>query len=555
VFAQPIGHDTIYSFDVAADQIDLIGFGNIASFADIQAHTTNDANGNAVIVFGDGESITVMGINAGSLTVGNFLFDQIPVTNNAATMTLSDGALLPLGGTVDNTGTIALNAAGNQTDLEILASGATLQGGGHVTLSDSSANVIVGSTAESVLTNVDNIISGAGQLGAGQLTLINEIAGVIDANAMENALVIDTGSNSVWNYGTIEATDGGSLEITSGVGNFGYLVAAGGSTMLIDGAVENSGTIETSGTLQIAGAVTGTGTAQIDSGGILEFHSLSAVNVIFANDSGTTGVLVLFDSLDFSGLIFGFAGDGTLANSDLIDLKDVNFGNVATDSTTYVDKGDGTGMLTLYSTDGVMLSSLTFVGDYQLENFTIESDGKGGTFIVDPPVTSSTADPDAPAPADDVSSDIKLIEQNGSNPVDAGLAGGEEASGQEDDGWVANSRVPEAHHDLHEKGMASEQPPLLQDQGGLFGELMVDQSLSFNFASLHTPLSNSHGIGNLDHLDENSSFHLEIAELRSLIEDVAGMNTHDPLSHMQDLSNVDAQVLTKLQHHDVGLYP
>ena len=42
VFAQPIGNDTIYNFDVAADQIDLIGFGGIAGFADIQAHTAND---------------------------------------------------------------------------------------------------------------------------------------------------------------------------------------------------------------------------------------------------------------------------------------------------------------------------------------------------------------------------------------------------------------------------------------------------------------------------------------------------------------------------------
>ena len=310
-------------------------------------------------------------------------------------------------------------------------------------------------------------------------------------------------------------------------------MVAGGSTMLINGAVDNSGTIETSGTLQIAGAVTGTGTAQIDSGGILEFHSLSAVNVIFVNDNGTTGELVLFNSGDFSGLIFGFAGDGTLANSDLIDLKDVNFGNVATDSTTYVDKGDGTGILTLYSTDGVMLSSLTFVGDYQLENFTIVSDGNGGTFIVDPPVSSST-DPDALTPADQVTSDITLINQTTSNHVATSSAGGEEASGQDDpglnsgdDGLVTDSRVPEAHHDLREKSIASEQPPLLQDQGGLFGELMVDQSLSFNFASLQTPLTNSHGIGHLDHLDENKSFHSEIAELRSLVEDVVDINSHD----------------------------
>ena len=37
VFAQPIGNDTIYNFNVATDKIDLIGFANIAGFSDIQA--------------------------------------------------------------------------------------------------------------------------------------------------------------------------------------------------------------------------------------------------------------------------------------------------------------------------------------------------------------------------------------------------------------------------------------------------------------------------------------------------------------------------------------
>ena len=36
VFAQPIGNDTIYNFNVSTDKIDLIGFTNIASFNDIQ---------------------------------------------------------------------------------------------------------------------------------------------------------------------------------------------------------------------------------------------------------------------------------------------------------------------------------------------------------------------------------------------------------------------------------------------------------------------------------------------------------------------------------------
>ena len=39
VFSQPIGHDAVYNFDAAADQIDLIGYADFTGFGDIQAHT------------------------------------------------------------------------------------------------------------------------------------------------------------------------------------------------------------------------------------------------------------------------------------------------------------------------------------------------------------------------------------------------------------------------------------------------------------------------------------------------------------------------------------
>ena len=61
VFAQPIGHDTIYSFDAAHDQIDLIGYAGFTSFADIQAHLAEDAYGDAVITLGNGQSIELQG--------------------------------------------------------------------------------------------------------------------------------------------------------------------------------------------------------------------------------------------------------------------------------------------------------------------------------------------------------------------------------------------------------------------------------------------------------------------------------------------------------------
>jgi hypothetical protein len=131
------------------------------------------------------------------------------------------------------------------------------------------------------------------------------------------------------------------------------------------------------------------GNVTVDSNQMLEISAASSATVNFTNSSGNTGELVLDDSKDFSGAIVGFTGDGTTANSDLIDVTDVNIADVATSKTTYTDHGNGTGTLTLYNASGQALDSINFDGNYQLANFTIESDGDGGTLIVDPPVNTS----------------------------------------------------------------------------------------------------------------------------------------------------------------------
>ena len=69
-----------------------------------------------MITLADGESITLSGVAAASLTASNFVFDQTPVTNNAGTMTIGDGAMLPLSGIVNNTGTIALELGWKRDD-------------------------------------------------------------------------------------------------------------------------------------------------------------------------------------------------------------------------------------------------------------------------------------------------------------------------------------------------------------------------------------------------------------------------------------------------------
>ena len=120
---------------------------------------------------------------------------------NTGNMLIGEGAMLPLSGMVNNTGTITLNSTGDTTDLQLIQREITLQGGGQLILLDGSANVVSGTDPTVTLTNVDNAICGASHLGNGQMTLINE--GTIIANGT-NALIIDTGANAIINSGTLK---------------------------------------------------------------------------------------------------------------------------------------------------------------------------------------------------------------------------------------------------------------------------------------------------------------------------------------------------------------
>ncbi|WP_212001903.1 calcium-binding protein [Bradyrhizobium sp. JYMT SZCCT0180] len=347
VFSQPIGHDVIYSFDAASDQIDLIGYADFTGFGDIQAHTANDAAGNAVITLADGQTITLNGIDAASLTADDFVFDQTPVTENIGHMVISNGAILPLSGIIENTGTIELNSTGAETDLQLIQYGITLEGAGQVILSDSSENVITGTVSDVTLTNVDNTISGAGHLGDGMMILVNQ--GTIIATGT-NSLEIDTGANTVLNSGTLEATGSGGLVIDSNLDNSGLLWANGAD-------------------ITLNGSVTG-GTALIDGVATIEFEAASSVNVTF--DAEATGTLRLGDSFDFSGIVSGFNED------DQLHLLDVTFGEGT--NVSYVENSEETGG-TLTVSDGVHTANISLLGDYSADGFTFAADATTGTLL------------------------------------------------------------------------------------------------------------------------------------------------------------------------------
>ncbi|MER9593283.1 Ig-like domain-containing protein, partial [Mesorhizobium australicum] len=346
VFSQPIGNDTVHSFDAAADQVDLVGYSGFQSFADVQAHTADDASGNAVITLGDGQSITLEGVHSSALGASNFVFDQTPAVNNAGTMTIGDGALLPLSGTVNNSGVISLNSTGDETLLQVIQHGVTLQGGGQVELSDSAFNVISGTGPDVTLINIDNTISGAGQLGDGMLGLDNR--GTIIASGT-NALVIDTGGSVVANSGTLEATGSGGLIVAGGIANSGMLSANGGNIV-------------------IHGEVTGGGDATIGNLSKLEFGAASSTDVTFAQNAA--GTLELDDSFDYSGRI------GGITNDDKLDLNDVLFGTGTT--VAYQASQDGSGG-TLTVSDGTHNATLHLLGTYDANGFKLADDGEGHT--------------------------------------------------------------------------------------------------------------------------------------------------------------------------------
>jgi VCBS repeat-containing protein len=128
-----------------------------------------------------------------------------------------------------------------------------------------------------------------------------------------------------------------------------------------------------------------TANMSIDSGSILDIGAPSTATVTFANNSDTSGLLVLNAPTNFTGLISGFTGNGTLAGSDQIDLKAINY-NSSSFSESYNSTDD-----TLSVSDGTNSTVLHFIGNYQAENFNFVADGNGGTIVYDPPVTSSTA--------------------------------------------------------------------------------------------------------------------------------------------------------------------
>ena len=143
---------------------------------------------------------------------------------------------------VGGTATGAVGAINNQGDIQITAgtsqnatlgiglgysNGATLTGGGTVTLSSGSGTGVAiisdatfagGNNLNNGSTTSAHTIQGYGQIGNGSdLTLNNAALGVVNANVSGQSLTLNGGT--VTNTGLLEATNGGNLQISTTVIN------------------------------------------------------------------------------------------------------------------------------------------------------------------------------------------------------------------------------------------------------------------------------------------------------------------------------------------------
>jgi hypothetical protein len=329
---------------VAGAQVNVDASLSYAGRWDQAGGTVTTASGAILSLSGAADTFTGTLSGAGTIAItgSGDVFRNVDLTAAAVNIGAAEAIMA---GTIQIAGLISLTCP----DLVVSGVVARLTGGGTLKLSDQASNEITGATSTSLLDNAVKI-TGSGQIGAGSLRLTNEAAGIIDANASAG-MTIDTGSATIINRGLIEAAGAGSL--------------------VIKGAVRNSGTLGAiRGDLTVDEAVTGGGVVKIVAA-TASFAGPFSEAVSF----GSSGELVLAQSTAYAGTISHFS----LGGATSLDLEDIAFGG--TTMATYSGTA-ASGVLTV--SDGTHTAHIRLAGDFTASTFTLSGDGHGGTTVVDP---------------------------------------------------------------------------------------------------------------------------------------------------------------------------
>jgi hypothetical protein len=354
----------------------------------ISSITANPANA----ALNAGKSVTLSVTFSEVETVGGLTPATTPF------LTLNDlGTATYTGGSGTNVLTFGYTVAAGQNTPDLAGTGlnlngATIQdgGGNNADLSGAVTNPAGTLKIDTTPPTVTGVVSSpaTGEATTGQLVSIS--LNMSEAVTVPGMVVLLLNDGAIANYDKSKST------ATTAV--FDYTVAS--SQVTTDLVVSGVGLASTSANTDLAGNATNfagaganlglqvnttaTGNAGPSGGNfslpgtaVLDLFGPSRASVTFA--AGSTGTLELFDSQAFTGTIAG------LAHGNHLDLADIGFG--AGTKLGYTPNSGNTGG-TLSITDGTHTANLALLGSYVAANFTMSSDGNGGTMVVDPPIGS-----------------------------------------------------------------------------------------------------------------------------------------------------------------------
>ncbi|WP_375158580.1 VCBS domain-containing protein [Bradyrhizobium sp. RDT46] len=365
--------------------------------------------GDVTVTTGQNSDINAAGIAIGAFDHGG---GDVSVTNNgSATGSVGVAALATGGGdiTIVNHGSITSTSLAG---ISVTQNGTGATGSTHITNSGSIA-APTGHAAIYIQENATGTatIDNTGTIGpddagtvtsttyaivetGGPITINN--AGDINGNISVATATFNNQAGGTWTvsgtsvFGNASSiVNAGDIDLLNGAwiaGNGLTIVNAheidSWGTAKISGAITNTGTIEVNdGTLTLFGSLSGTGSATVHDGALLKLEGSVTQTITLAGD----GAALQIDTATFGGSI------AQLSANDTIDLSTIKYG-VGT-SAVYVANADPStgGVLTVTDADGNHISLNLTGADYSNGHFAGSSDGHGGTLI------TFNANDDAPA--------------------------------------------------------------------------------------------------------------------------------------------------------------
>ncbi len=220
-------------------------FDNLDGLFEIQTGATGSIGGATVT----GGTLTTIGTGLINCTGNSTIVN--PTITGGSLLNTPDNNLNFWQGTVSNAGTIQLNSVGNGTYFRTTGGDVTLSGGGVLSCSNTTANIIDASVTNQRLTLTNHTIRGSCSIGANSLAATNNalIEGVGSAG-----ITIDPPSGGFENNSIVRATTGSAVRWVSGLFDNldGLFEIQDGATGAITSATVTGGTLTTIGTGVIA---------------------------------------------------------------------------------------------------------------------------------------------------------------------------------------------------------------------------------------------------------------------------------------------------------------